>query len=178
MKTFIFQSAKFLLNEIICHIPFSFIRLICYRKLFFMKIGKESNILMHTKILNPRNILIGNNSVVNYNCLLDGRVSTIKIGNNVDIAPFVKIWTLQHDYNDSNYNLKSNPVVVKDYAWISSDVIILPGVTIGEGAVVAAGSVVTKDVSDYSINAGVPAKKIGERNKNLKYKLKYFPLFQ
>jgi maltose O-acetyltransferase len=62
--------------------------------------------------------------------------------------------------------------------WIASRVTILHGVTIGEGAVVAAGAVVTKDVEPYSIVGGVPAKKIGERNKNLEYTLSHKPFFE
>ena len=56
-------------------------------------------------------------------------------------------------------------------AWIGPNTVILHSVHIGEGAVVAAGAVVTKDVEAFSIVAGIPAKKIGERNKNLKYKM-------
>lgn len=70
------------------------------------------------------------------------------------------------------FNCNSTPdfqVIIKDYAWIGSNVIILPKVTIGKGAVVAAGSVVTKSVPDYTLVAGIPAKKIGERNQNLQY---------
>ena len=70
-------------------------------------------------------------------------------------------------------------VRVGDYSFIGPRVIILPGVKIGTGAVVAAGAVVTKDVEDYAIVGGVPAVKIGERkNKNLHYKLGRARLFQ
>jgi maltose O-acetyltransferase len=66
---------------------------------------------------------------------------------------------------------------LKDYAWIGVRAIVLPGVTLHEGCVVGAGSVVTKDFERYSIVAGVPAKKIGERNPDLQYDLEYRPLF-
>lgn len=61
------------------------------------------------------------------------------------------------------------PVKIHGRVWISCRTIILPGVTIGEGAVIAAGAVVTKDVELYSIYGGIPAVKIGERNRNLIY---------
>jgi maltose O-acetyltransferase len=61
------------------------------------------------------------------------------------------------------------PVTIHDHAWISARAIILPCVTIGQGAVVAAGAVVTRDVPEYSIVGGVPAKPIGTRPKNLDY---------
>ena len=66
---------------------------------------------------------------------------------------------------------KGDKVTISDYAWLSSRTTILPGVTIGEGAVVAAGAVVTKDVADHAIVAGVPARVIGTRTANLEYRL-------
>jgi len=79
---------------------------------------------------------------------------------------------MQHDPNDPNFGVISGKVIVEDYAWISSRTTILPGVTIGYGAVIAAGAVVTKSVEAFTIVGGVPAKKIGERNQELNYKLK------
>jgi maltose O-acetyltransferase len=73
--------------------------------------------------------------------------------------------------NDSNFCSVSERVIIEDYSWISCRTIILPGVRIGYGSVVCAGAVVTKNVEPYSIVAGVPAKKIGERIKNLDYTL-------
>jgi len=61
------------------------------------------------------------------------------------------------------------PVEIGDYAWVCSRSIILPGVKVGEGAVVACGAVVTKDVEPYTVVGGIPAKKIADRNKNLEY---------
>jgi maltose O-acetyltransferase len=74
--------------------------------------------------------------------------------------------------NDPNFGCESAPVVIEDFAWISCRTVVLPGTRIGKGAVVAAGAVVTKDVEPYSIVAGVPAKKIGERSRDLNYYLK------
>jgi len=103
--------------------------------------------------------------------LLDGRGGHISIGNCVDIAQDVRIWTLQHDYDSPDYAAVGGPVQIDDYVWIASGATILPGVTIGKGAVVATGAVVTKDVPPYAIVGGVPAKKIGERSRDLRYKL-------
>jgi len=91
------------------------------------------------------------------------------IGQNVNISSEVMIWTMQHDYNSHDFRAQGGSVLVEDYAWISARVIILPGVVIGKGAVVAAGAVVTKDVPEYSVVGGVPAKVIGCRNHNLCY---------
>lgn len=92
------------------------------------------------------------------------------IGNNVDIAQDVYIWSEQHDYNSPDYSSVCKPVIIEDYVWLASRVTILPGVKIGRGAVVASGAVVTKDVPSLAIVAGVPARIIGQRNKDaLKY---------
>lgn len=109
--------------------------------------------------------------------MLDAR-NGITIGNNVSLSMGVWIWTMEHDPQDSYYQAKGGPVVIEDYAWISCRVVILPGVTIGQGAVVAAGAVVTKDVPPYEIVGGVPAKVIGERTKDLRYTLNFHKAFQ
>lgn len=96
--------------------------------------------------------------------LLDARMG-LELGENVVIAYESVIWTLNHDYNDSHFGNKGAKVTIDSYAWICSRSIILPGVTIGEGAVVASGAVVTKDVPPYSVVGGIPAKIIGYREK-------------
>jgi len=78
-----------------------------------------------------------------------------------------------------DFSARIEPVQIEDYVFIGPRAIILPGVKIGKGAVIAAGAVVTKDVSDFEIVGGVPAKVIGERkNKNPNYKLGRARLFQ
>lgn len=75
------------------------------------------------------------------------------------------IWTMHHDYNDINFKAVGSPVIIEDFAWVCSRAIILPGITIGKGAVVASGAVVVKDVEAWTVVGGVPAKKIGDRDK-------------
>ncbi len=90
----------------------------------------------------------------------------------------VWIWTMEHDPQDPYYRGTGGPVNIHDYAWISCRVVILPDVTIGKGAVVAAGAVVTKDVAPYAIVGGVPAKTIGKRTEDLRYQLGFHKAFQ
>ena len=146
-------------------------------KLFCKKVGCKCFISRNIDVRKPQCISIGRNCVINKRVLLDGR-GGLEIGDNVDIAQDVLIWTKEHDVTSSFHQLKAGKVIIKNYVWIASRAIILPGVIIGEGAVVAAGSVVTKDVEPYSIVGGIPAKKIGERNKNLEYTLNYRPFFE
>ena len=166
-----------LISQFILWLPFHIIRHL-YLKIFLNSIGYDSELCRCVDIRTPRNIIIGNNTTINKHVLLDGRGGKLIIGNCVDIAQEVQIWTLQHDYNSSDYIAVGNPVIVKDYVWLGSRSIILPGVTIGKGAVIAAGAIVTKDVADYTVVAGVPAKKIGNRNPNLNYKLGKWRWFQ
>ena len=141
-------------------------------------LGKNTNFLMGVEIRAGKNIEIGNNSVINKNVLLDGRGGKLIIGNNVDIAQETNIWTLEHDVHDDFHKHVGADVIISDYVWIASRVTILPGVTIGKGAVVASNSVVTKDVPPMTIVGGVPAKIIGERKSKLKYNLNYQPWFR
>lgn len=140
-------------------------------KMIFKKTGKRIYFGKKLDVRCPYRISIGDFCRINKNVLLDGRGKGLVIGNNVDIAQEVNIWTLQHDYNDPMYKAIGKPVVIEDYAWIASRATILPGVTIGRGAVVASCAVVTKDVPALTVVAGVPAKAIGHRNDCMQYKL-------
>ena len=91
----------------------------------------------------------------------------------MDISFGVKIFTLQHDINTADYATLSGTVEIEEYAVLGSYSIVLPGVSIGRGAVVAAGSVVTKDVAPFTLVGGVPAVKISERNCMPNYQLTY-----
>lgn len=150
-------------------------RLLC--KVLMRQFDFTSSVCRNIDLRSPYRISIGKNSVINKNCVLDGRGSLI-IGNNVDIAQDVYIWTESHAYNNPEYGSVCNPVIIEDDVWIASRATILPGVTIGRGAVVASGAVVTKSVSPFSVMAGVPAKEIGKRNNDLKYKLEFNAWFK
>ncbi|WP_164072442.1 acyltransferase [Poseidonibacter lekithochrous] len=145
---------------------------------FLITIGSKSSILMNVTI-RGKNIKIGTNCVINSGCLLDGRGSSkIIIGNNVDIAPFVKIWSVDHNPNSSIHEARSKDVIIEDNCWVASSVIILPGITLAEGTVVAAGSVVVKSTEPYSIVGGIPAKFISNRNRDIEYKHFWRPWFE
>jgi acetyltransferase-like isoleucine patch superfamily enzyme len=124
----------------------------------------------------PGKISIGNYSHINQGCLLDGRGNII-IGNSVSISHRVSIITLSHDVDDMAFKIRSAPVIIGDYVWIGINATILQGVKIGEGAVVAAGAVVTKDVDPYTIVGGIPAKQIGIRQRSLNYKCRWETAF-
>ena len=115
--------------------------------------------------------------MVNSGCRLDTR-GGIKIGSNVGISQQVIILTADHDMNFSDFAGRSREVVIEDYAFIGTRAMVLPGITIGRGAIIAAGAIVTKDVPAYAVVAGVPAKVVKERRKDLDYSAEYFRKFQ
>ena len=130
---------------------------------------------MGCKFLNGRKVFFGQRNVVNFGCLFDGRRFQIRTGDDVSIGPEAAILTLGHDPQSPSFSLRGGDVVLGDKVWVGYRAIILPGIVIGEGAVVAAGAVVTKDVAPYTIVAGNPARIIGERERSLGYRLTYRP---
>ena|SRR3972149_3073673 len=152
------------------YVPSHHYRRFFYR-LFGMKIGRGSTLHMRARFYNTFNIEIGEDSIIGEDAILDGR-GKLTIGNHVDIASEVMIYNAQHDVRDPNFRAICAPVTIQDYVFIGPRAIILPGVTLKKGAVIGAGAVVTKDVEEYSIVGGVPARQIGERGvRDLNYRL-------
>lgn len=104
--------------------------------------------------------------------LLDGRRG-LTIGDNVNVSEGVLVFSLHHDISSPDFAASGGPVIISDHVFIGARAIILPGVQIGRGAVVAAGAVVTRDVAPLSIVGGVPAREIGIRPDVLSYTLDY-----
>lgn len=125
-----------------------------------------------------KNIVIGNNTVIGRHCYLGGSGGTLIIKNNVSITAQTYIICSTHLPNSPTFECEYKDVTIEDYAWIGARTMILPGVRIGKGSVLGAASTVTKNVPDYSIYAGSPAKEIGQRMKELNYSLQYSPCFQ
>jgi acetyltransferase-like isoleucine patch superfamily enzyme len=138
-------------------------------------LGKDSSIHMGTFVTGEF-IHIGDNVVINRRVYLDGRIG-ITLKNNISISPEVYIVSMEHDPNDPKFATRGAEVVVDDHVWIGARAMILPGVHIGEGAVIAACAVVTKDVGPYQIVAGVPARPIAQRSRQIDYRARYFPWF-
>ena len=139
-----------------------------YLSCFGFRLGKKSYIHRKCKFFHVGKLTVGDCSVINFGCYLDNRRG-IKIGNNVGIAHNVKIYTLGHDVKSSKFETKGAPVIIKDDVFIYSNVLIMPGVTINQGAIVLPGSVVVKDVPSRKIYGGNPAKEVGERKTDIDY---------
>jgi maltose O-acetyltransferase len=111
-------------------------------------------------------------SVINRGCRIDTR-GKVHIGKNVSISEEVTILTADHNVYDPYCKSRLAPVNIGDYVFIGTKAIILPGCNLGNGSVLAAGSVLTKSIPDYEIWGGTPARKIGDRPTNLAYKAYY-----
>jgi acetyltransferase-like isoleucine patch superfamily enzyme len=177
INSFLYSLLMYFLNRFISRIPFHVLRNVVYENILG-RCGIAPSILMGLELRKPSRIYLGDHVVINRNVLLDGRGGQLIIGNNVDIAQETNIWTLEHDVHDDYHKDSGGDVVIEDYVWIASRVTILPGVRIGRGAVVASNAVVTKDVPPLAIVGGVPAKIIGQRHSDLKYKKYFRPWFQ
>lgn len=114
------------------------------------------------------NISIGRRVVVRYGCFIESDPRPgqegIEIQDDVLLSPHVRIIVNNHSFKDTDKPIMDQPtdpskkITIKRGAWIGADVIILPGVTIGENCVIGAGAVVTKSIPDYSVAIGVPAR--------------------
>jgi len=186
LRLFCIRVLNYLTNHVVAHVPSFTVRRLWYRHALGIEFGEGACVLLGAYVwfFGPREnrrrgVAIGRNSRVNRNCTLDIRCG-LTIGDNVSISPEVMILTLSHDYDDPYFNdLDAGPVTIEDHAWIGSRATILPGVTVGRGAVVAAGSVVTKDVAPMTVVAGVPAKPVTVRDSGAaEYTLGKPPLFE
>jgi maltose O-acetyltransferase len=138
------------------------------REIPFRSRGIGVRISCGCKFVESQNIDIGDYVYIGPYCLFGG-VGGLKIGSNVAIGPHVYIYTNNHNYNDADFipfDEKNDfrPVTIESHVWIGGNVVILPGVTVNEGAIIGAGSVVTKDVPRCAVVGGNPARVIKYRN--------------
>jgi maltose O-acetyltransferase len=134
----------------------------------FVKVaGKNLRISSNCMLINPSNISFGNNVFLNHHVNLDATMGTISIGDDVSVGFNSSFITANHDINSKKLNEKliGDNIIVEKNVWIGAHCIILPGVKIKTGSVIAAGAVVTKNVESNTIVGGIPAKFIKSRNK-------------
>lgn len=140
-------------------------------KIFFLKkifsyCGKNINVRPNIKFLNGFNISIGDNSGIGEGSFIQD-LGKVSIGKNVLMGPECMIFTANHEYSKNSTIIEQGNIIrsvkIGNDVWIGARCIILPGVVIGDGAIIAAGSVVTKSVEKYAIVGGNPAKIIKYR---------------
>jgi acetyltransferase-like isoleucine patch superfamily enzyme len=170
------QGMNYLTNHVINHLPSFWLRRSWYRALG-VAIGDSSAIYLGCYLwfygpgqLRRNGLRIGNNCRINRECCLDAR-EQLWIGDNVSISPNVTILTVEHRPDEPHFGTIGKPVRIEDHVWIGTRAMILPGVTVHRGAIVAAGAVVTKDVPPLTIVGGVPARPIRRRELDPSYKI-------
>lgn len=169
-RLFVLRVLHYLTNYLMSHVPSFALRRLWYSRLLGVEMGEHAGVHLgcHLWFYTPRQLRrsgfrIGAYTRVNRDCCLDAR-GRLDIGENVSISPEVTILTAGHGINDPGFRVEIRPVVIEDHVWIGTRALILPGVTLGRGAVVAAGAVVTRDVPPLSIVAGIPARAVGTRD--------------
>ncbi len=130
-------------------------------------LGKRVHIFEDVLLLTPEKIRIGKNTFINRRTIIQG-MAVVEIGENVLIGPEVIITSTNHGYRErdkiiQHQGFESEKVIIEDDVWVGARSIILPGITVRKGAVIAAGSVVTKDVKEYTVVGGNPTKLISPR---------------
>ena len=177
LKFFYCLFVEYIPNNIINNIPIARLRWLYYVLVLRHKIDYRAYIYLGIYIYPTFNSMkIGKYTNINRNCIFDGR-GGLYVGDNVNISAEVAIYTGGHEMNSSNFAYYDKPVYIGDRVWIGTRAMIMPGVSVGEGAMIMPGAIVTKDVAPFSVVAGIPAKKIGERSKNLTYYLTWRSMF-
>lgn len=172
-----FEILLYVCNRLIARIPSHRLRLGFYRHVMRYSVGGRSYIFLDAQFTTRGKFSLGHHSVINEKCRLDSR-GTLTIGDNVSISAEVCILTADHDVQSDDFAGRERPVVIEDYVFVGTRAMILPGVRIGRGAVVAAGAIVTRDVEPCGIVAGSPARSIGTRHSQLNYTHDYLRLLQ
>ncbi|WP_051286803.1 acyltransferase [Paenibacillus taiwanensis] len=171
IKRFLFGLYSYLFNlfYIILDLLPPFIRQVLF-KIMFKKFGKDNNVDYKTYFRYPSKIRLGNNVWINRGCQIFGsfhiKDAEIIFGDNVALGPNVTIFSASHDYKYLNLPDTAGSVIIKNDVWIGGNSTILPGVVLGEGCVIGAGSVVTKSIPPYCIAVGNPAVVIKRREIN------------
>ncbi len=165
----ILGGAKWYAWLLVARSPSGIFRAVIFR-LLGGRLNRGSRICYGVECRGIARISMGSYSIVGTNSVLDGR-GGLKIGNNVNISSEVMIWSMKHDHSNAHFESIAAPVSIEDYVWVGPRAMIMPGVTIGNAAVICGGAIVTHSVAAGSIVAGIPARTIGIRNSMQSYQL-------
>lgn len=154
--------AFYFINNVLSKIPSRRLRGNIYFILSSGKISKKSSIGLGVKFLNIKNIQVGSGTNINSECIIDGRGAMVTIGSNVDIAPQVNIWSLEHNPRSSTHESRSGNVVIEDGCWLANRVIILPGTHLKRNTVVGAGTIVGGEYDESVLLVGSKPQVLGD----------------
>jgi putative colanic acid biosynthesis acetyltransferase WcaF len=165
----------YLLNHLVNRIPLADARMRTYAALGvrFDDVA-SATIALGVELWAASGLAIGYRSTIGQRCYIDARAG-VRIDDDVSVSRGVTVLTATHVVDDPDFGATLAPVHIERHAWIAVRALVLPGIRIGEGAVVAAGAVVTADVEPYTVVAGTPAKAIRTRLGPLSYQLDWRP---
>jgi acetyltransferase-like isoleucine patch superfamily enzyme len=168
-RVFAIRVLNYLTNYVVSHLPSFALRRLWYTRVLGATVDRHAGIHLGCRVwfygpsqIRRSGFRLGAYSRVNRDCRLDVR-GGLHIADNVSISPEVTVITASHLADHPGFPVELRPVVIEDHVWIGTRAMILPGVTLGRGCVVAAGSVVTRDVPPLAIVAGIPARSVGVR---------------
>jgi len=163
----IFSSAEVCTIFIASYVPINWFRIAVLRA-WGGAVGSDVAIHHGFQVRSARRLRLGSHIFIAEGVTLDAR-GGLTIGDNVSLNSDVQIWTAQHDWRSHDFAYVASPSSIGSRCWVSTRVTILPGVDVGEGAVMAAGSVVTSNVEAFCLVGGIPAKKIADRPHDIDY---------
>jgi maltose O-acetyltransferase len=165
----------YVLNHVVNRIPMASARMSAYAALGVQFDDLDSaNISLGVDMWSGCNLSMGRRSTIGQRCYIDAR-GGIRVEADVSISREVCVLTASHDPDSPDFEAPLAPVRFERRSWIATRAVVLPGVCIGEAAVVAAGAVVTSDVEPYTVVGGVPAKVLRKRREPLSYELDFRP---
>lgn len=169
------KSTKYSLKELVLRVMWGIVRPFFYfsprpffgwrnllLRIFGAKVGNNTHIYNTAYIYFPWNLEIGEYSSIGEYAFIYN-LGSINIGSKVTVSQRVHLCAGTHDHTDPALPLLKPPIVIKDQVWVCADAFIGPNVSIGEGAIVGARAVVTKDIDPWAIMAGNPAKFVRQR---------------
>lgn len=165
----------YLYNHLLTHFPSYLVRRIYLQRILRFDIHSTAAIHMGC-FFTGDDIRIGADSVINRRCYLDGR-GGLEIGESVSVSPEVYLVSASHDVHSDKFLSCMRSVLIQNRAWLGARAMVLPGVVVGEGAVLGAGAVAARSIPARAICVGNPARVVGERRGELNYSLRYFPWF-
>ncbi len=175
MRSGAIPDPDYVLNHVVNRIPLVSARMRAYAALGvkFDEIS-SAQIALGVEMWIGHRLTIGARSTIGQHCYLDAR-SGIRVESDVSVSREAALLTATHKPNDPEFAAELAPVHLERRCWVGMRALIMPGVRVGEGAVVAAGAVVTGDVEPYAIVAGVPARPLSKRREPMSYRLDWRP---
>jgi acetyltransferase-like isoleucine patch superfamily enzyme len=168
MSLFMVRVLNYVTNHVIPHVPSYTLRHLWYRRVLGIQLAPGAGIHMSCYMsfygpgsIRRNDVRIGARSRINRGCALDLR-GGLAIGDNVSVSADVSIVTVAN-LTTNRSSAEAKPVVIEDNVWIGTRAIVMPGVTVGQGAVVGAGAVVLRDVPPLAVVFGSPARPVGSR---------------